>query len=119
MALHVEDGRLQFFYNGYGELSELSPVMLAMGEIEATREYEALGDRQDRGRLLLLDGVAQTPWQAFSPTLMAGFHGGLDVGLDRRAPEVGAVGRGLTRPREDCCGRPRTAVRFTRADGAP
>jgi arylsulfatase len=27
-----------------------------------------------------------TPWQALSPTLMAGFHEGLDIGLDRRAP---------------------------------
>ena len=85
MALHVEDGRLRFFYNGYGEFSELPPVALAVGEIEATIEYEALGNRQGRGRLLL-DGVEQTPWQALSPTVMVGFHEGLDVGLDRRAP---------------------------------
>jgi arylsulfatase len=85
MALHVEDGRLRFFYNGYGEFSELPPVVLAVGEIEATLEYEALGHRQGRGRLLL-DGVEHTPWQALSPTLMVGFHEGLDVGLDRRAP---------------------------------
>ena len=85
LALHVEDGRLRFFYNGYGEFSELPPVALAVGEIEATIEYEALGNRQGRGRLLLGD-VEQTPWQTLSPTLMAGFHEGLDVGLDRRAP---------------------------------
>ena len=85
MVLYVEDGRLRFCYNGYGEFSELPPVALPVGEIEATLEYEALGTRQGRGRILL-DGVAQTPWQALSPTLMAGFHEGLDIGLDRRAP---------------------------------
>src|SRR6266849_4884321 len=53
-----------------GNSANCRPVTLAMGEIEATLEYEALGDRQDRGRLLL-DGTAQTPWQALSPTLMA------------------------------------------------
>jgi len=85
MVLYVEDGRLRFCYNGYGEFSELPPVPLPVGEIEATLEYEALGTRQGRGRILL-SGVAQTPWQALSPTLMAGFHEGLDIGLDRRAP---------------------------------
>jgi arylsulfatase len=85
MVLYVDDGRLRLCYNGYGEFSELPPVPLAPGAIEATLEYEALGKRQGRGRLVL-DGIAQTPWQALSPTLMAGFHEGLDIGLDRRAP---------------------------------
>ena len=85
MVLYVEDGRLRFCYNGYGEFSELAPVALPVGEIEATLEYEALGTRQGRGRILL-SGVAQTPWQALSPTLMVGFHEGLDIGIDRRAP---------------------------------
>jgi arylsulfatase len=85
MVLYVEDGRLRLCYNGYGEFSELPPVALAPGEVEGTLEYEALGGRQGRGRILL-DGVAKTPWQPLSPTLMVGFHEGLDVGLDRRAP---------------------------------
>ena len=85
MVLYVEDARLRLCYNGYGEFSELPPVALAPGEVEGTLEYEALGGRQGRGRILL-DGVAKTPWQPLSPTLMVGFHEGLDVGLDRRAP---------------------------------
>jgi arylsulfatase len=85
LVLYVEDGRLQLCYNGYGEFSGLPPVALAVDQIEATLEYEALGKRQGRGRLLL-NGVEKTPWQALSPTLMAGFHEGLDIGLDRRAP---------------------------------
>ncbi|PYM90757.1 MAG: hypothetical protein DME04_21540 [Candidatus Rokuibacteriota bacterium] len=85
VVLYVEDGRLRLCYNGYGEFSELPPVALAAGEVEATLEYEALGNRQGRGRILL-NGVEKTPWQALSPTLMVGFHEGLDIGLDRRAP---------------------------------
>ena len=85
LMLYVEDGRLRLCCNGYGEFSELPPVGLAAGAIEATLEYEALGNRQGRGRILL-NGVEKTPWRALSPTLMAGFHEGLDIGLDRRAP---------------------------------
>ena len=36
--------------------------------------------------MVLLDGEAWRPWQALSPTLMAGFHEGLYIGLDLRAP---------------------------------
>ena len=85
MVLYVEDGQLRLCYNGYGEFTEMPPVAVAAGEIEATLEYEALGKRQGRGRLLL-GGVAMTGWQTLSPTLMVGFHEGLDIGIDRRAP---------------------------------
>ena len=47
-------------------------------------EYEALGRRRGRGRLVL-DGDSGE-WGELTPTLMGGFHEGLDIGLDRRAP---------------------------------
>jgi arylsulfatase len=51
----------------------------------ATLEYEALGKRRGRGRLLLDTGEV-SDWQDLSPTLRYGFHEGLDIGLDRRGP---------------------------------
>ena len=35
---------------------------------------------------VVLDGTGPGEWGELSPTLMGGFHDGLDVGLDRRAP---------------------------------
>ena len=34
----------------------------------------------------VLDGSDAGEWHDLSPTLMGGFHEGLDIGLDRRAP---------------------------------
>ena len=48
-------------------------------------EYEALGQRRGRGRLLL-DGAERVAWTELSPTLMLGPFEGMDVGIDRRAP---------------------------------
>jgi hypothetical protein len=48
-------------------------------------EFEALGRRRGRGRLVL-DSGETGEWDELTPTLMGGFHEGLDIGLDRRAP---------------------------------
>jgi hypothetical protein len=48
-------------------------------------KYEALLRRRGRGRLVLDKGEAGE-WGELTPTLMGGFHEGLDIGLDRRAP---------------------------------
>jgi arylsulfatase len=85
MVLYLEDGALHFYYNGFGEHSTLPAVPLATGAHEAVLDYEATGQRQGRGRLLL-DGTDATGWGVLSPTLMVGFHEGLDIGLDRRCP---------------------------------
>ena len=55
------------------------------GERSVALEVEALGRRCSRGRLLVDTGDAGE-WGELSPTLMGGFHEGLDNGLDRRAP---------------------------------
>ena len=52
---------------------------------EVTLDYEALGERQGRGRLLM-DGVNSVGWTAMSPTLTFDIFEGLDIGLDRRGP---------------------------------
>lgn len=85
MVMYVESGRLNVHYNGFSEPVSLTPVNLAPGRHEATLEYEALGKRRGRGRLLL-DGDEKVGWTELSPTLMVGIFEGLDVGIDRRAP---------------------------------
>jgi arylsulfatase len=85
MVMYIEDGCLNLHYNGFGEYHSLPSLPIAPGERSATLEYEATGKRRGRGRLLLDDGSASA-WQDLSPTLMYGFHEGLDIGIDRRAP---------------------------------
>jgi arylsulfatase len=85
MVLYLEERALHFYYNGFGEHSTLPGVPLTAGDHEAVLDYEATGQRQGRGRLLL-DGRDATGWGNLSPTLMGGFHEGLDIGLDRRCP---------------------------------
>jgi arylsulfatase len=85
MVMYVEDGRLHLYYNGFGDATALPPFDLAVGDHEAMLDYEALGKRQGRGRILV-DGTERVGWTALSPTLMFGIFEGLDVGLDRRGP---------------------------------
>jgi hypothetical protein len=85
MVLTIEDGKLHLIYNGFGEFSEIIGPVVPEGERVGTLEYEALGKRRGRGRLVLDTGNA-SDWQELSPTLMYGFHEGLDIGLDRRGP---------------------------------
>ena len=85
IVLYIESGALRLTYNGFGIFHEFPPVPLAPGEHAIVLDYEATGRREGRGRLLV-DGVDGTGWRTLSPTLMAGFHEGLDIGLDRRCP---------------------------------
>ncbi len=81
----VEAGELHLFYNGFGEWTRVTPVAMPSGSSTVAFEYEALGERKGRGRWVVGDRVS-TEWQAMSPSLMGGFHEGLDIGIDRRAP---------------------------------
>jgi arylsulfatase len=90
MVMYVESGRLNFHYNGFSEPTDFLPVDLPAGSHEASLEYEALGKRRGRGRLLL-DETERIAWTDLSPTLMVGLFEGLDVGLDRRAPVFWAL----------------------------
>ncbi len=84
MVAYIEAGQFKLYYNGFGEFHELLGPMVAAGERRAVLEFEALGKRRGRGRLLV-DGVAGE-WGDCSPTLLYGFHEGMDIGLDRRGP---------------------------------
>ena len=85
MVMYIESGRLNFHYNGFGESVSLPPFDISAGAHEATLEYEALGGRQGRGRILV-DGTEMVGWSDLTPTLSFGVFEGLDVGLDRRGP---------------------------------
>lgn len=85
MVMSVEDGALQFLYNGFGQFHRISAAALGALEGRLCLQYEALGQRRGRGRLLC-DDTPLADWSDLSPTLMGGFHEGLDIGLDRRAP---------------------------------
>ncbi len=84
LVLYIEDGELRLTYNGFGEFHSLGGPALSVGERTATLEFEALGRRRGRGRLVL--DAAGGIWGGLTPTLMNGCHEGLDIGLDRRAP---------------------------------
>jgi len=85
LVLYIEDCALRLTYNGFGRFHALAGPAVLEGEHSATLEYEALGRRRGRGRLVL-DGSEAGEWSDLTPTLMGGFHEGLDIGLDRRAP---------------------------------
>jgi arylsulfatase len=85
MVMYIENGRVHFHYNGFGDQVSLNPFAVAAGDHSVTLEYEALGNRSGRGRLLL-DNAGQVDWTDLSPTLTFGVFEGLDVGIDRRGP---------------------------------
>jgi arylsulfatase A-like enzyme len=85
LVLYIEDRTLRLTYNGFGRFYTLAGPAVPEGERSAGLEFEALGRRRGRGRLVL-DGSDTGEWHDLSPTLMGGFHEGLDIGLDRRAP---------------------------------
>lgn len=91
MVLYVESGALHLTYNGFGDFNRVGPVAIAPGAQQVMLEYEALGARAGRGRIVVEATDAASPWQALSPTLMAGMHEGLDIGIDRRAPVDAAL----------------------------
>ncbi|MCC6176537.1 MAG: arylsulfatase [Chloroflexi bacterium] len=85
MVAWIERGQIFVHYNGFSDTVTLPGVALHDGDHEVILEYEALGNRQGRGRLML-DGAGAVGWTAMSPTLSFGVFEGLDVGLDRRGP---------------------------------
>ena len=85
LVIYIEDGTLRLTYNGFGRFHTLAGPAVPEGERSAALEFEALGRRRGRGRLVL-DRSDTGEWHDLSPTLMGGFHEGLDIGLDRRAP---------------------------------
>jgi arylsulfatase len=86
MVMWIEAGRLHFHYNGFGDTTDLPAVPIGAGAHVVTLDYNALGKRAGRARLLVDDGEA-VPFTPMAPTMVIyGVFEGLDVGLDRRGP---------------------------------
>ncbi len=85
VVMYVEGGDLHLYYNCFGDETSLPKFDLPAGQHEAVLDYEALGQRRGRGRILV-DGEEKVAWSDLSPTLAYGIFEGLDVGLDRRGP---------------------------------
>ncbi|MGH8784479.1 MAG: arylsulfatase, partial [Cupriavidus necator] len=80
MVMYIEDSAVRLRYNGFGVFSSLGPLPVSAGEQEITLEYEALGERKGRGRLVVAHAADQA-WEELSPTLARGFYEGLDIGI--------------------------------------
>jgi len=85
MSLVIDGDALTLLYNGFGQFQRLGPVAVPQGASCFSLDYQAVGKRQGQGRLLI-DGQPVTEFAPLSPTLRYGFHEGLDIGIDRRAP---------------------------------
>jgi arylsulfatase len=85
MVCWIEGGKAHLFYNGFGEQHRLTGPAVPAGAGQLRLEYEALGARRGRGRLVIAEGQA-SDWADLSPSMLSGFHEGLDIGLDRRGP---------------------------------
>jgi len=82
LAMYVRDSKVNLVFHRWMAPVELSAIALVAGQQQITFEYEALGKRQGRGRLIV--NSIPSDWEQLSPT-MIGFHfEGLDIGLDRR-----------------------------------
>jgi len=56
LVLYIEEGALRLTYNGYDRFYTLAGPVVVEGERSAVLEYEALGRRRGRGRLMLDSG---------------------------------------------------------------
>lgn len=85
LVLYIKDGSLCLSYNGFGERSLLRQPLSVQGDCALTLDFQALGER--RGQCWIGPrGVTERTYQALSPTLLWGFHEGMDIGIDRRGP---------------------------------
>jgi arylsulfatase len=85
MVCWIESGHVWLFYNGFGEPTTLTGPRVPDGAHEVRFDYEALGKRKGRGRLMV-GSTDPSAWTDTSPSMLYGFHEGLDIGLDRRGP---------------------------------
>lgn len=82
LVVFVENEALHCIYQWWFNPKELQPIPLSEGPQDFTFDYEAMGDRQGRGKLVL-NGASATDAVDLSPTLLR-LTGGLSVGLSRR-----------------------------------
>jgi Sulfatase len=82
LAMYVMDEKINVTFHRWMAPIELPSISLKPGLQTIRFEYEALGKRQGRGRLVVNDDASA--WQTLSPAIVGLHFEGLDVGLDRR-----------------------------------
>jgi len=86
LVLFVRNGKANFVFHKWMAPIDLPPINLKPGLQSLRFEYEALGKRQGRGRLVASE-ISQDlsdEWTDMSPTMLGLHYEGLDVGIDRR-----------------------------------
>ena len=83
LVLYVMDDQLHFTYHRWMAPIELPPVPLVPGIQDVVLQYQASGNRQGAGRLLV-NGLEVVPLTVMSPTIIGVHVEGIDIGLDRR-----------------------------------
>jgi hypothetical protein len=83
LALYVTDGKALLVYHRWMNPLDLPLMTLKPGKQTLALEFEALGQRKGRARLVSEGGETQD-WTDIAPTILGVHCEGLDVGLDRR-----------------------------------
>lgn len=86
MGLYVTDGKALLVYHRWLNPLDLPMLVLKPGKQTLALEFEALGQRMGRARLVLEGGQSEVVqnWTDITPTILGVHCEGLDVGLDRR-----------------------------------
>ena len=82
LALYIMEGKANLVFHRWMAPIELPAITLIAGSQEILFQYEATGNRQGRGRLIVNSTLFE--WVNLSPTIIGLHFEGLDVGLDRR-----------------------------------
>lgn len=86
MGLYVTEGKALLVYHRWMNPLDLPLMALKPGKQTLALEFEALGQRKGRARLVLKSGETEViqAWTDIAPTILGVHCEGLDVGLDRR-----------------------------------
>ncbi|MBV1701831.1 MAG: arylsulfatase [Hyphomicrobiales bacterium] len=94
LSLYVMNDRLQFTYHRWMSPIEMPEAVMTPGHQSVVVEFEALGKRRSRARLVI-NGIEVVAMTDMSPSIIGVHYEGIDIGLDRRQRTISKyAGRG-------------------------